>query len=291
MGIISCLAAAIITFNISNGQWVFILEELLKALFALVLVLRKKIVFFVEALVYGATIGSGFALVENIVYLYYNPDMLIGTALFRGLSTALLHMGCTAIMAIALLFIKYSIHSTFNTIITLLPFIIHYCYNYAVLTIGRSEGGDFAILMLMIVTILSFLVIFLLISLYNERKIYQWLDHSITFDIQLLAAIREGHLADTRSGQYLCSIKEQFQSDVFFDLICFIQLYLELSIAGKSRLLLEQEGLAQPLTKEQISIHNEKIAELCQLRHNIGPLGEYLIRPIITINDQDLRIM
>jgi len=141
-----------------------------------------------------------------------------------------------------------------------------------------------------VVTILAFLTVFIIIGNFNERKIYQWMDHSITFDIQLLSAIRQGKLADTKAGIYLQGIKEQFEPEVFFDVICFMQLYLELVVAGKSRMLLEQEGLALALTEEEIITQKEKVAELHQLRNNIGKLGEYLLRPIITIRDQDIRV-
>jgi len=277
LGFISCALSALIVWNMSVGQCTCFIEEILKGAAVLILVMRKRIVFFVEALVYGATIGSGFALAENIVYLLSQPSMLLGTALFRGLSTALLHMGCTALMAITILETKY-IHKAFVCI--LLPLAIHFAYNMMLLEP----------LIQIVVTILAFLTVFIIIGNFNERKIYQWMDHSITFDIQLLSAIRQGKLADTKAGIYLQGIKEQFEPEVFFDVICFMQLYLELVVAGKSRMLLEQEGLALALTEEEIITQKEKVAELHQLRNNIGKLGEYLLRPIITIRDQDIRV-
>lgn len=277
LGIISCALTALIVWNMSVGQCTCIIEELLKGIMVLTLIVRKRIVFFVESLVYGATVGSGFALTENIIYLHSQPEMLLGTTLFRGLSTALLHMGCTALMAVALLETKYIKKAV---ILTILPIAIHFAYNAMLLEY----------LIQMVVTILTFLSIFVLISNYNEQRIYNWMDHSITFDIQLLAAIRQGKLAETKTGEYLRSIKEQLDPEVFFDVICFMQLYLELVVEGKSRMLLKQEGLAMPLTPKELQTHREKVVELKQLRHNIGKLGEYLLRPIITIRDQDIRI-
>ena len=78
-------------------------EELLKALAAILLMRVIHIAFFAEALCYGAAVGAGFALLENIVYLAYNPSMLPATALFRGMGTAMLHIGCTALFLTLLL--------------------------------------------------------------------------------------------------------------------------------------------------------------------------------------------
>ena len=279
MGIVSCVASALVVCSSDSiATYSFIVEELLKGFPVLALVVRKKIVFFIEALVYGAVIGSGFALAENILYLYSMPDMHFGTALFRGFSTALLHMGCTALMALALLETKMK---WWLAVITVLPFAIHYFYNLMFL----------APLVMMVATVLTFLFAFILINNYNERMIYEWMDHSIAFDVQLLCAIREGRLSDTNAGKYLIHIRQQLEPEVFFDCICFIQQYLELLVEGKSRMLLEQSGLAVPLTLDDKRLHNAKVAELKQLRRNIGKLGEYLLRPVITVNDQDLRVM
>ena len=278
LGIISCAMSALITWNIDVAPWTISIEEILKGLMVLALTMRKRIVFFVEAMVYGATVGSGFALAENILYLQSIPDMMPGTALFRGLSTSLLHMGCTALMAAAILDTKYARKALAFIIV---PVAIHYVYNMMIVEP----------LIQMTVTILTFLAIFVIISNYNERRIYRWFDHSITFDIKLLGAIREGKLIDTNTGKYLQLIKKQFDPEVFFDLICFVQLYLELVIEGKSRMLLEEEGLARPLTAEEQTQHKEKVTELKQLRKNIGLLGEYLLRPVIIIQDQDMRFM
>lgn len=131
---------------------------------------------------------------------------------------------------------------------------------------------------------------FVAISHHNEQRIYKWLDHSITYDIQLLVAMQQGRLTETNTGRYLLSVKEQFTPEVFFDIICFMQLYLKLVVQGKSRMLLEQEGLAPALTPQQIQEHKENLAELHALRHRIGITGEHILRPIIRFNPEDITL-
>lgn len=275
-GALSCAIAAAVAWNTDTTQWMPVIEELLKACFVIGLILRKRIVFFAEAMVYGAAVGGGFALLENCIYIHFNPDMLFATALFRGLATSMLHIGCTAIFAVIMLLSK-----TRGLAGIILPIAIHYIYNQYLL----PEVIQLAL------TVIVFLFMFIGISGYNERRIYQWMDHSISYDIQLLSAIKQGQLTETKAGQYLISIRNQFDAEVFFDIVCFMQLYLELVVEGKSRMLLEQEGLAMPLTPEQTRLHQDKITELHTLRRNIGTMGEYILRPIITLKDTDLRII
>lgn len=286
-GALSCALAAAIAWNADITSLMPAIEEVLKASFVVTLIARRRIVFFAEAMVYGAAIGGGFALLENCIYVHLNPDMLFGTALFRGIATSMLHMGCTAIFAVIMLLCKIwgakslPIYAIAPASAIIIPVAVHYIYNLHLL----PEMVQLTI------TVIAFLFMFIGISGYNERRIYQWMDHSISYDIQLLSAIKQGQLTETKAGQYLISIRNQFDAEVFFDIVCFMQLYLELVVEGKSRMLLEQEGLAPPLTPEQQRIHQAKVTELHTLRRNIGRIGEYILRPIITIKDTDLRII
>ena len=76
-----------------------IIEEAVKAIPLLILARRKKIVFFIDSVICGATVGGGFSILENIFYLLLGDGLNLGTVLFRGLEVALIHMGCSAIIA------------------------------------------------------------------------------------------------------------------------------------------------------------------------------------------------
>ena len=81
-----------------------ILEELIKSFPLLLLASKKRIVFFIDSVICGAAVGGGFSILENIFYLVLGDPMGIGTVLFRGLEVALIHMGCTALMAASFMF-------------------------------------------------------------------------------------------------------------------------------------------------------------------------------------------
>lgn len=297
-GVAACaaaVAAGYAIFHISpaatESPWLFpLIEETLKMVAPLILIRRRKIVFFVEAMVYGAAAGGGFALAENIIYVVSNPGMMLGTALFRGFSTAMLHIGCTALAASVMLIYKNMYHGGRRPeprrhlvccVAAALVVAIHIVFNLHLLPS----------LLQLVVTVLLFLCLFVALGTYNERCIGRWLDHSITFDVQLLAAIRQGRLAETNTGEYLIGVRSQFEAEVFFDIICFMQVYLELVISGKSRMMLKQAGLDTPLTVEERQRHADMVGELCALRGNIGLMGEIVLRPILRMKDEDIRIM
>lgn len=251
-----------------------LIEELLKGLCILYLMSRRKILFFAEALCYGVAIGAGFALLENCLYDYLHPEITWQTEAFRGLGTALLHMGCSALFAVTALSV--------SRYLAIVPaFVVHYLYNLFLL----PEYVQ------LITTILLFLTLFVCISIYNERRITQWMDDSIIDDIRLLVAIREGRLADTPAGHYLLTVKEHFEPELFFDMICYMQLYLELLIKGKSGMLLEQEGIDLPLTDEETKLRASMKTELRTLQHRIGYMGRQMLRPILRYNREDLKII
>lgn len=76
-----------------------LVEEVLKGIVLAWLIVKNKFRFMAQCLIYGAAIGSGFSLLENIIYSYFNPGMAIGTSIVRGFGCAILHMGCTALFA------------------------------------------------------------------------------------------------------------------------------------------------------------------------------------------------
>lgn len=259
-----------------------LIEEILKALVALCAMRLFRIVFFAEALCYGAAIGAGFSLVENIIYIYFSPDMLFATALFRGLGTSMLHIGCSSLFLVLWLLAKNNSWKTVFRLWGILPCIlIHALYNL----------HHFQPLVQMVAVVVIFLVIFLCVSNYNEKCIGKWLDQSMMNDIDLLSAINDGTLPDTKAGQYLMSVKEQFDPYVFLDMICYVQLYLELTITAKSRMMLRESGLIDAESEDDKSQRTAMLKEFNTLRGNIGKMGEIILHPIVKMTAEDKKLI
>ena len=257
-------------------------EEILKALVALCAMRLFRMVFFAEALCYGAAIGAGFSLVENIIYIYFSPDMMFATALFRGLGTSMLHIGCSSLFLVLWLLAKNNSWKNVFRLWGILPCIlIHALYNL----------HHFQPLVQMVAVVVIFLVIFLCVSNYNEKCIGKWLDQSMMNDIDLLSAIKDGTLPDTKAGQYLMSVKEQFDPYVFLDIICYVQLYLELTITAKSRMMLRESGLLDAESEDDKSQRSAMLKEFNTLRGNIGKMGEIILHPIVKMTAEDKKLI
>ncbi|MCQ2113874.1 MAG: PrsW family intramembrane metalloprotease [Bacteroidaceae bacterium] len=269
-GILCCALLLVLTRYVRwSENWISpVLEEILKGGIVLFIILRKKIRFLAEALIYGAAAGGGFSLLENIIYLAYNSEMLTGTAVCRGFGVAIMHMGCVALTSVLLLLFLQEKNRLWVSILSFLPSIgIHFVHNVVQLNPTIH----------LVVTLLLFLGLFLFLFSYGDKKIYNWMDHSISIDVTTLSAIRQGNFAATNAGKYLLNVKEQVRPEVFFDMICCVQIHLELKIAKQSQMLLKQAGFPIEEKPEDVA----KRQELQTLHKQIGKIGNWLLAPIM----------
>jgi len=288
-GLVSCVIclAIVSLFSLPDSIFFPVAEEIIKALPLVVIIHRKRSTFFLEILTYGAAIGAGFAFLENILYAYFQP-ITLGDAIIRGLGTSLLHIGCTALYgSMALVFFRMSkgkrkaFRRTMTGIAILPPIAIHLLYNLFLLPEYIQ----------MILSIAVFIAMFIWINAMDEKMIHQWLDLCIANDIALYKSIKEGKLASSNAGEYLMTIKEKFSPEVFFDILVFLGLYLEMSIAAKSRMILKEAGLDTPLSPQEHKANSDKVAEVKVLRKSIGKTAVKLLRPLVSIKDTDVWVM
>lgn len=273
-GTLYCL----VSFILSPGRATPLVEELLKGGFAAYLICTRRIRFMPEALIYGAAAGAGFSLVENVIYLYSQPQMMAGTAIVRGFGCAILHIGCTSLMATLLIMLcKSKLHLPSSIAVSFIPpVVIHYAYNLA------QENALAEPMALMSIAIVLLLALFVLLFAYGDKLIFRWMDHSISVDIRTLSAIRSGHFSSTRAGQYLLDVKEQFKPECFFDMICYVQLFLELKIEKQSYMLLCQAGFDGEAMGKTLDEHLAKKVELKSLKKNIGITGMHVLSPLVS---------
>ncbi len=80
---------------------------------------------------------------------------------------------------------------------------------------------------------------------YDVDMIHRWLDKGLDKQFALLDSIKSGQLDKTQTGIFLESIKKKFPPEDFFDIICYVQLHVELSVAAKSRVMVRESGLVE----------------------------------------------
>ena len=269
-----------------------IVEELVKAIPLLVLAWRKKMPFFIDSVVCGAAVGGGFCIVENLLYLLGEP-MGVGTALFRGLEVALIHMGCTACVAAGLMFAVRLVER-------------HHCH----LEIKRK---DIAMTVLLLVfgpilhvahnafhfhPVLQFTVVFgamagLLVWIwqYDTNMIPRWIDKGLNNQLAVALSLREGKLDDTPTGQYLLKVKNAFSPEVFNDLVRYVQLYTELSVAAKSRFMVREAGLDYPMDEERRQTLFSQYEEYQQLEQRLEASVRSIVAPLLKFYPADRKAL
>lgn len=269
---------------LDNMLIVPLVEELLKGSFVVWLVARRRISFPLEGLIYGACVGAGFALVENTLYVVNFHNLTIMESLIRGTTTALLHIGNTAIVGtLSIIIVRELYHQRHITpypflVLALIPSILfHVLYNQMLIPITLQIP----------LSLLLYLLIILLLFRYDRYLVERWLDVMVDSEINLLTTIRRGELHLTPVGDYLKSLHTQFSPEEIADIIACFTLHLQLSVAAKSRLMLQESGLDRVLTPEQHQSNQAMLSEYYAVCSRIGKRGILAISPIITIHSFD----
>ena len=253
-----------------------LVEETLKSLVILFLIKRHRIGFLIDAGIYGFAVGAGFATVENIYYLFSVTDHNILIWILRGIGTSLMHCGITSLFAIIVIGtvnrekeIMYGIFAGIFISVT-----IHSMYNHFYIQPVIQS-------LLILITIPTTLIIVFLV---NEKQLQKWLEVEFFSEAELLVMIRKGKLLSTKPGMYLSSLKKHFPAEVIIDMYCFIELYLELSIAFKRNLILKE--VEMPVIKDESK--TDKLKELKHLNKTIGKSGLLALSPLVKINQRNL---
>lgn len=272
-----------------------IIEEIVKGIPLLYLASRKKIVFFIDSVICGAAVGGGFSILENIFYLLLGDEMGIGTVLFRGLEVALVHMGCSAIVAAGLMLAVRIIErsrsrlglkksdiamSVFLLLEAPVLHVFHNTFHFMPLVQFFFVFGTLGGLLMWT-------------YYYDVDMVHRWIDKGLDKQFALLDSIKSGQLDNTQTGIFLESIKEKFPPEDFFDIICYVQLHVELSVAAKSRVMVRESGLVKdlPLTEENKTLILSQYEEYKLLEQRLGKAARMTIAPIVKYYPADYKAL
>lgn len=254
-----------------------VVEETLKALFVVYLLQRNKVGFVVDAGIHGFGIGTGFASLENLYYLQLNPDATPLTWCARGLGTAIMHGGATAIVAMVSRTLQTR-RSAFRPAL-LLP-------GLGVAVVLHSLYNHFLLHPLVATALIVLLVPCLSVAVFerSERETTAWLGAGFDTDQELLRAVRAGQVSETPAGQYLTTVRSRFAPEEIVDMMCLLRLRGELAIRAKGILLMREagfDGSPDPSVKA-------KFEELRYLEKSIGRTGLLALRPFLHTSTRDL---
>jgi RsiW-degrading membrane proteinase PrsW (M82 family) len=262
----------------SYSRWIApLIEEPLKAAILVFLIRTHRVGFLVDAAIVGFAAGAGFALVENIVLLGLLGDTRPVTWIIRGVGTALMHGGTTALFAIVAKTLSDR-RESFG-VVSLAPalalaILVHGAFNHFWVAPVTS-----ALLVLVLLPPLLFLVF-----QRSERALRQWLGTGFDADVTLLELIHSGEFRESRPGRYLQSLTDHFAGEVVADMLCFLRLHVELAIRAKGELMLRESGFRGEIEPET----RAKLDELKYLEGTIGPTGKLAMKPFLDLRGREL---
>ena len=294
---LACFGLFLLTDRVISGKSADIIhpviEELVKSIPLLILAFRKRIAFFIDSVICGAAVGGGFSFLENTFYLVLGDSVDLSTGLFRGLEVALIHMGCSAIIAAGMMMAVRQIERkrsrtamSWNDIIKTTALFVaalafHVFHNMFQFTPIMQFFWVLSVMIGMIAVV----------YFYDIDMTHRWLDKGLDMQINLLRSIEGGHLLNTPTGTFLESVKELFPPNVYFDIICYVRLLIELSVAAKTRFMLHEVGMDEPLEANKKELYMSQFVELSELEKNIGPSAKMTIAPIVKLSPADTQAL
>jgi len=254
-----------------------VVEETFKAAFVVWLLRQNRLGFVVDAAIHGFGIGTGFAFVENLYYLQVTTDATIWTWIVRGLGTAIMHGGATAIVAMVSKTLLNRVDGFRAHLV--LP-------GLAVAVVLHSLYNHFLLHPLLATALIVLVFPWLSVAVFqqSERETRAWVGTGFDTDVELLRVVRSGQVSGTPVGKYLATLRDRFAPEVIVDMLCLLRLRAELAIRAKGVLMMREAGFDEPPDPAV----KDKLEELRYLERSIGRTGLMALHPFLHTGTREL---
>lgn len=254
-----------------------IIEESLKMLWVVAIIRRDRAGFLVDSGILGFAIGAGFALIENVYYMraLADPDPLLW--IVRGFGTAVMHGCATAIAAVVSKDLTDRHRS--KALVWFFPGLAIAVAAHAVFNLLTFQP-----LITIAIMLATMPLLLLLVFTHSERATREWLGMGLDTESELLELLRAGEISQTRVGHYLDSLKHRFPGPVVADMLCLLQVQLELSLRAKGMMIARSAGIELPIDRDV----RANLKEMRFLEDSIGPTGRLAIMPFLRTHSRDL---
>ncbi|HTW67756.1 MAG TPA: PrsW family glutamic-type intramembrane protease [Bryobacteraceae bacterium] len=254
-----------------------VIEEIAKALYVAWLLRSNRVGFMVDTAISGFAVGAGFAVLENLTYI---PDLsasgLIASAI-RGLGTAMMHGGATAIFG--------TVSANFSEIRgsrSPLVFLPGLAMAIAIHALYNQPWWRPVIAAVVVLVTLPAAIAFIFWR--SEKVLAKWLGTKLDKDIDLLQMIAGGTLSKSPVGKYMRSLENTFAPVILGDMLSYLHLSLELSARAKGDLLRREMGF--PVTGDPEL--PGQLKELRFLESQIGRAGKMALGPLLGQSRRDI---
>jgi protease PrsW len=254
-----------------------VVEECLKGALMIYFFRTSRIGYSTDAAIRGFAIGAGFAVIENLYYLYQSVDLHLGVWIIRGFGTAIMHGGVTAIFGVMAAQLTEENHK--HSVILFLPGLIvamtlHSMYNHFPGNPVLSSFGS------------SVAIAAALAWLFkgDMANIHKDLTGDLAEHKELYQKLSAHDFILTEDGRFMADLHTEFEAYVVDDILKYLHLHTELVITAESRLIAWQEGDVSPVGQD---IRNQ-FNRLRDLEQSIGKGAIDTILPKIKMTRQEL---
>jgi len=254
-----------------------IIEESLKGLLVIYLFRSNRIGFLVDSAIMGFAVGAGFALAENLYYLYHAEDAHIAVWVVRGFGTAVMHGGVTAIFSVlAQTLTERQTRASYLLFIPglLVAVVLHSIFNQFPISPVLST----------VATLIVIPMILMLVFQKSVSVMHDWLEVDFDANEELLKSIQSGSFTHSNAGRFLLDLRERFDGMIAADMLCYIRFHIELAIRAKSMLMAREFGMDVKIDDDI----KDKFKELHALEQSIGKAGFLAMRPYLHMSRKDL---
>lgn len=252
-----------------------VIEEALKGIAVVYLIVRRRVGFPVDAAVLGFAVGAGFATVENLLYAANLQDATIVLWMVRGLGTAVLHGATTSIAA---MLAKTAVDRRLSGLFVFAPaaaaaIAIHSAFNHLLLPPVAMTGLLLLVLPALLIVVFE----------RSERATADWIGAGLDLDLEMLQLINSEVFRHTRLSTYLEELRRRLPGPVVVDMFCLLRVELELSIQAKALMMLRKDGV-------NAAVHPDTrrgLEELSALERSIGRTGLLALGPLHVCTHRD----
>jgi len=118
----------------------------------------------------------------------------------------------------------------------------------------------------------------------SERSTREWLGAGLDVDVELLEQILSGEIRHSHAGEYLDSLRTRFPGPVVADMLCYLQIYLELALRAKGMIIARAAGIDLPPDPSV----RANFDEMRFLERSIGPTGKLAVHPLLRTGGREL---
>ena len=259
------------------------IEEALKALPIVLLIMANRIGYKIDALIIGFAVGAGFSVVENGFYLVRYPELTTPVWMVRGLGTAVMHGSTTAILAVVAHELgerglrsnseKKGFNPAWFLPGYLVATLIHIVFNQF-----PSRPG-----LVMLVTLVAAPIVLIGLLRFGESESHQWLVEESESHRRWLEEWRGGGFPTDVSGQRIAALAGRSSKEESDRIREYCMLKTELVLAAEEELMDRDRKLEE-------GQHQRLLADfdrLAKLQHEIGRIGFRALRPLLPFSHND----